>query len=315
MMTLWNIIMLPIGTFSKKTQHKKKQMIKKIHQIWVQGQDHLKEYDPRLFAYTQKFKELFPDFEHHIWSESEYLPFIASHSKALLHAYTVAPQFAGKADIARFVLLWEFGGLYVDTDYEPFRNCSFLLNDTDLVIVAMHLPLDKKAWSQFEFNTAWIYAKPHHPLCGKMIERVEQNPFDLSKKSEYDYIWQTGGPNGFASVISEMGATSDPRTRVIVHQMIELMDFANLSMIDKSAEDLSTSYPFAMGIHRINGSWMPGIQTIERICGGFYTWWNNSSDFIGIAFCILLILYTIIIIVLSVKLVQANRRLTVQSHI
>jgi mannosyltransferase OCH1-like enzyme len=264
-------------------------LVRKIHQIWVQGAEHFAKSQPEFFTFSQKWKELYPDFEYKLWSETDYLPLIGNCSKQLDDVYHTCPTFAAKSDIARYVILQSEGGLYADTDYEAFKNCEYLLRDIDLVVVAMNLTKNKLLFGNFQYNTAWMYSKPDHPLFRQLLNTIESTPYDAKQYSVYDYVFNVTGPRAFGSAIQDLKLTTDPNTRILPHSLIELADFSTVGITKYNAAQILLEYPFAVGVHRCDGSWIKNIGTVKQIFGSFYTWLTNWSEMVHIVMVVLLI--------------------------
>lgn len=265
-------------------------MQKKIHQVWIQGAEHFASKQPEFYAASLKWPVLFPDFEYKLWSEVDFLPLLNQFHPNFQEVYEKAPNFSAKADIARHAILFFEGGLYVDTDYEAFKNFEYLLADADIVVVGMHFTKSKELFGNFKFGTAWIYSIPEQPLFAHMLTKMVENPFDPHKITSYDYCWGVTGPYAFGTAIKELNLLSNPRVRVLPHPLIELADFSNVAITKKTAEEIIIEFPYAVGIHRCDGSWTNNIRTIKQIFGEFYTWVNNWSDFVHIGLLILLLL-------------------------
>ncbi len=273
-------------------------MIRKIHQIWVQGANHFEEKQPDFFSFSKKWPILFPECEYKLWSEEQYLPLIEDYSASLLAAYQRAPNFACKSDIARYVILHKYGGLYADTDYEPFKNAEYLMQDMDLVVVAMHLSKNKRLFGDFKYNTAWIYATPGHTLFQTMLTKIEHTPFDAKQFRPFDYIWTITGPKAFGNAIEDLNLVQDLHVRILDHPTVEVADFSTVAITKYNQEEVLLQFPYAIGIHRCDGSWINNIRTVKQIFGEFYTWLTEWSDFVHIALVVLLIICPIIFLIL-----------------
>ena len=93
---------------------------KKIHYCWFG----LKPYPKIVIKCMETWKRNFPDYEFYLWNESNSpmdVPFVKQ-------AYE-AKKFAFVADYVRFWALYEYGGIYLDTDMYVTRNMDTLLNN------------------------------------------------------------------------------------------------------------------------------------------------------------------------------------------
>jgi mannosyltransferase OCH1-like enzyme len=274
-----------------KVEVEKTTIIRKIHQIWVQGSEHFKKAQPEFYSFSQKWSQLYPTFEHKVWSEEDYLPLIRAYSSELEDVYHACPTFAAKSDIARYVILAAEGGLYADTDYEAFKNCEYLLRDVDLVIVAMHLTKNKLLFANFQYNTAWMYSVPNHPLFHLLLKTIATTKFNPKQYSVYDYVFNVTGPRAFGSAIQELQLTTDPKTRILPHSLIELADFSTVGITQFNEAHILLEYPFAVGMHRCDGSWIKNIGTVKQLFGSVYTWLTNWSEMVHIVTVVMVIVF------------------------
>ncbi len=96
-----------------------------IHQIWV-GPNNIPE---KLSNLMDGIKRLHPEYQYRLWTDKDLTP----ENFLNLDYITSATRYAQKADIMRFEILYRYGGIYFDTDFELFKNISPLLTN-DLVV-------------------------------------------------------------------------------------------------------------------------------------------------------------------------------------
>lgn len=96
-------------------------MIPKIlHYCWFGGT----ELPPSVEKFVQQWKTMCPDYKIIEWNESN---FDISSIKYVSEAYSKR-KWAFVSDYARFVALYEYGGIYLDTDVEIVRSLDDLLS-------------------------------------------------------------------------------------------------------------------------------------------------------------------------------------------
>lgn len=100
-----------------------------LHQIWI-GPDPIPEqYEP----YTRTWQDLHPGWEYRLWTEDN-LPVMRNRAlfdraEDLVPAPNVQ-QF--RADVLRYEVLWSFGGVYIDIDFECLSNIEHLIEDLEV---------------------------------------------------------------------------------------------------------------------------------------------------------------------------------------
>jgi len=161
-----------------------------IHQIWLQGEEHLKENRPHFWEHIQKFARLHPG-RHHLWSEMEIIALIRSEYPDLLDTFVSYPHFILMVDLAKYVILHHYGGFYVDADTHCLKPLDELIEissefgDRPLVCNLQHDPRAQMysvvSWKrQFINNHFFYFAEPHHPFCKLLLE---QAPLTAKRKS------------------------------------------------------------------------------------------------------------------------------------
>lgn len=91
-----------------------------IHQIWLGDQS------KRPSKIMETWKEKHPEWEYNLWTEKN-LPNLKNKKQ-----FDEMEELAGKADILRYELLYNCGGIYIDADTICLNKLeeSFLLNDS-----------------------------------------------------------------------------------------------------------------------------------------------------------------------------------------
>lgn len=109
--------------------------VKKIHQVWLS--DNNQEPSEAIKGQMKKLKELYSDYEYTLWNEKNIQDFLSSNFPIhVLEAFNRIRPYAFKCDLARYCILYVFGGYYFDAPlcpefkYEPkaptlFRGIPF----------------------------------------------------------------------------------------------------------------------------------------------------------------------------------------------
>lgn len=109
-----------------------------IHQIWIQGFDELPE---DLKSKHLLLKEYNPDYKIILWDDKkiqkllekyEAIKFLYNNTE-ILHGFI--KKYQSQSDIARLVILREYGGFYIDIDYYCPLSLNKIYNDDDDVVV------------------------------------------------------------------------------------------------------------------------------------------------------------------------------------
>lgn len=134
---------------------------KTIHQIWL-GSPLPEKY----YALQQTWLEHHPDWEYRLWTDKEVEALNLINKKA----YNKSTNYGQKSDIARYEILYRFGGLYVDTDFECLRAFDELHHCCDFYVglSCQHSP---------HIINALIGAAPGHPILKECIHAIKRGNY------------------------------------------------------------------------------------------------------------------------------------------
>ena len=96
-----------------------------FHHIWV-GPNKIPE---KSIGFIAKIKELHPEYTFMLWTDKD----LTIENFSNLEYIHKAKRYAQKSDIMRLEILYKYGGIYLDTDFELFKNITPLLTH-DIVI-------------------------------------------------------------------------------------------------------------------------------------------------------------------------------------
>ena len=149
-----------------------------IHQIW-----HSPEYD-RGDGTPQSWKSFNPDWEYHLWMDQELEEFVAEDYPDLLDTYQSFPHVVQRADLARYLLLHRFGGVYADMDTDCLAPLDQLIDEHRIVLCeepeihaefARDFDLDRLI-----FNGT-IASPTGHPFWMHVVRMVVRNRYAMTK--------------------------------------------------------------------------------------------------------------------------------------
>lgn len=64
---------------------------------------------------------MMPDWDYRLWSNDEQEALFAETFPGLIERFRRIPYPMGRADLARYAILYRYGGFYFDTDYKLLR--------------------------------------------------------------------------------------------------------------------------------------------------------------------------------------------------
>jgi mannosyltransferase OCH1-like enzyme len=110
------------------------------------------------------------------------------------------PYMIQKIDLARYVVLYNYGGISVDTDMKSFKSIKYIpgFEKNDFIVSYVGFPGNIFGI----LNNALIICKKNHPILHDLIMSITQENLlesDYAKKELY--IYTTTGPYKFNSII------------------------------------------------------------------------------------------------------------------
>jgi mannosyltransferase OCH1-like enzyme len=156
-----------------KSNKPKIQIPKIIHQIWL-GEGFPTEYK----IFQDNWKKQHPDWRFIFWTEQklkEKFPNFLYNQKLFNEAHE-NENFAKMADIARYEILYKFGGLYADCDCDCLKPFDILNENYSFYVGLEHL------YNGLVIGNALMGAIPKHPVIKQCLINIKQYE---NKKIEY----------------------------------------------------------------------------------------------------------------------------------
>ena len=180
-----------------------------IHQIWLGPH-------PRPAKWMETWeKEFCPEhgWTYMFWGDEE----IARLGLANENEYDLSPSYQQKSDIARYEIVYKYGGMYIDCDMIYLGNDleAYLPFGTTDFIGVTESPSSNKIGAPYCAN-GFFAAIPEHPIMKRLIDSIPERV--CSKELENAPAWITTGPVLFNACIRT------PIT-IIMHDWIFPLDF------------------------------------------------------------------------------------------
>ncbi len=166
---------------SEGTDH---QIPKVVHQIWL-GKPMPDKFKPLIQTWAE-----IEGWKYKLWTKSELTDFVMVNRDL----FDEARDYGEASDILRLEILFQEGGLYVDTDFECLESQFFDSIHNKLDFYASFEPLEHGG---FKICNAIMASKKGHALVGKMIKELKSN---CEKHKDGTTVERTG-PNFITSVI------------------------------------------------------------------------------------------------------------------
>lgn len=144
---------------------------KKIHQVWIQDAplpDKFKPCQKSWKAYRAR------GWEYKLWHGSEIRKMLQEHFPHTVKCYDTARSHSSRSNFARYVILYLYGGIYVDTDFKSVKNVDKLFQNAAFVVCRE---------TQHQLCTCIIGSAPKHPIlhnCLMYYQNKVYDPFQMS---------------------------------------------------------------------------------------------------------------------------------------
>ncbi len=210
-----------------------------IHQIWLGS-----PFPEKYRGFQASWQQQHPDWEYKLWTDAELATFPMK-NRAL---YDAAKNYGEKSDIARYEILYTYGGLYVDTDFECLRSFDPLHNCYDFYVGIQ--PLDTNV---VQLGIGLIGAAVAHPLLAWAIDLLPKNV------EQYQQIIQRTGPLYFTRVFTEaapqlkVGTVALPATY-----------FYPKGYTQRDVPPAVWQRPESFAVHHWEGSWLKKEAFVPR---------------------------------------------------
>ena len=137
------------------------------HQIWLQGWNAL---PPKFAENVNSLRTLNPGYTHMVWDEKSLRDECRKLFPAVLAKFESYTHFMQKIEFGRLVILFNYGGISVDTDMKSLKpiDTTPKIDTAELIVSLAAFPGNMIG----QTNNAIVLAKPHHPLLLELITRM-----------------------------------------------------------------------------------------------------------------------------------------------
>jgi mannosyltransferase OCH1-like enzyme len=181
------------------------QIPKIIHQIWVGP----KEISDDLKTYMLTWQKLHQGWEYRLWQDGDdegTVKCLTDNGETLIHkilnfdSYHSTDIWAQKADILRYELLYCYGGLMIDCDFECLQPIDRLLQGSEYIPLGQQIPRQQyvDAFIAYEapnaINNAILGSVPCHPFFKMLVLALPASMEDHKHEVGIDRVeMQTAG--------------------------------------------------------------------------------------------------------------------------
>lgn len=187
------------------------QIPKIIHQIWLQGENNIPADYPN---YSASWKEKNPEFTYILWDDEMISELIKKIFPQFMKIYNSYPKLVQKVDSAKYIILYHYGGIYIDMDLECIQSLNGLLNKySNSSCECILLKCDMNILARFAFygttndiiQNCFAMSIPNFYLWKTCVEQMSVEDLDMKKYEILEkYIFRTTGPGLLTKVYHEL---------------------------------------------------------------------------------------------------------------
>lgn len=153
-----------------------------IHQIWI-GPNPIPE---KVKGYCELAKSKFSDYEYMFWNNDN-IPELPTKCQNQIKKYEKKQKYAFVADILRYYILNEYGGVYLDVDFIVYNNFSELIDKPFFCV--------NPNYNCYHVCNGVFGCEPNNPILSKLLDELKNEIYHgplLFSKYISDFI---GVPN------------------------------------------------------------------------------------------------------------------------
>lgn len=160
---------------------------KNIFQSW-----YTKDLHPAIQKKIDTFKRLNPDYNYYLYDDNEIDDFVNTYFPGkIADCYNKLNIIVAKVDFWRYLVLYKYGGVYLDMDSEINKPLNTLIRENDEAIIT------NEGNPNLYVQWALIYSKKH-PILKKTIKLICKN---IEKNSYPNSIHKMTGPTVYTKAI------------------------------------------------------------------------------------------------------------------
>lgn len=196
---------------------------KKIHQIWFQGEDQIPSKHTHKINSWKSFQ---PNYDYQCWDEYDIRKLLMNYYPWFLNQWESYKYMHQKIDTAKYFILDNEGGVYIDIDVECVKSIDDLLNRFDLLVteydmscnsgefcIPIGFATEGKLWKRPYVNNGIIASKPKHPFWKKVFKSLQSSrPNGASRLPKVLEIMRTTGPSFLTENLHNSNAIHSDKT-------------------------------------------------------------------------------------------------------
>lgn len=222
-----------------------------IHQVYEDSSGPPRE----LLALSESWQKCHPGWEYILWKKDRIEYLLKEYYPEFVYLYHSFPRDIHRWDFIRYLILYEYGGLYVDMDYECLESLESILSKCDCYFGLEPHDHAKSHNKEFIVGNAFIASIPGHLFIKEIIDYINKNgKLICLQTSEYSVLESTGP---FLITRLYNNCRDKDRVKLLPSDLVtpltmyEVIDLVNGNI----TEDIENKVEKAYAIHYFMSSW------------------------------------------------------------
>src|SRR5690348_2487363 len=190
---------------------------------------------------SARAKALMPEWKYHFWSDEDNLAMVEQLRPYNVEEYLKLPTGASRLDVARYLYMYQYGGIYFDTDFRFRKPIT-----EDLLSHECILGVEEEDAPELgggpKLGNAFIGSEPGLALWTELVGAI----FTCFRKGGISYAWQLSGPYALTAFLRDHNHYSEIVT--ILPRGVLYPKLTNFNLT--GARD-----PETIGVHLCWSSW------------------------------------------------------------
>lgn len=171
---------------------------KRIHQTWKST-----KLATKVSGWVKSWLKYHPDYEYYLWTDESARKLIAERYPHLLDMFDNYKNGIRRADALRYIILYEFGGVYADLDMESLKSLKPLFRKYSCFLAQepYEHPILQSNFKHLAIN-AFMACSKDHPFMKMAVDNLPL----------YSHMWQivdTAGPHFLTSIYKRYTRETD----------------------------------------------------------------------------------------------------------
>lgn len=167
-----------------------------IHQTWKD-----ETVPAKWKAAVDQCKAKHPDFEYKLWTDETMDDFVREHYPEFHAVYVSYNHHIQRCDAFRYLVLYTYGGVYIDMDIKCIKNLKKYLQ-YDVVLV-------RSSNIESSFTNSFFMTVPNHPFFKYCIDHLAENKDKFQYFGKHMHVMSSTGPNYVTNMVKNYGDISN----------------------------------------------------------------------------------------------------------